>query len=156
MLRFESTRFDMLKTIISLLFILITALSYGQDKVQWSYSFDSELSMVLVKAEIAEGWHLYSQYIENEIGPIPTSITFEESNGVQIIGETIEPESLKEYDPNFEGDLNFFKDEVVFKQKIKLEKEKSATINGVVTFMVCNDTMCLPPTDLEFSLMINK
>ncbi len=154
MRKFESIRFDMLKTIISLFFILMTTLSFGQGKVEWSYSYDSESSTISVKAEIAEGWHLYSQHIENEIGPIPTSITFEKNEDVEIIGETIEPESLKEYDPNFEGDLNFFKDEVVFTQKIKLEK--STTVNGVVTFMVCNDTMCLPPTDIEFSITINK
>lgn len=154
MRKFESIQIDMLKTIISLLFVFMISLSFGQEKVEWSYSFDSESSTIQVKAGIAEGWHLYSQYIENEIGPIPTSITFEENEDYVIVGKTIEPESLKEYDPNFEGDLNFFKDEVVFTQKIKLEK--STTVNGVVTFMVCNDTMCLPPTDIEFSITINK
>lgn len=142
------------KTLIFIVFILVSMLSFGQEKVEWTYSFDSESSTIQIKATIDEGWHLYSQHIDNEIGPVPTSISFEKNGEVVIVGKTIEPESLKEYDENFEGELNFFKDEVVFTQKIKLKK--STTLNGVVTFMVCNDTMCLPPTDIDFSIKINK
>lgn len=142
------------KTLIFIAFILLSTLSFGQEKVEWSYSFDSELSTIQIKATIDEGWHLYSQHIDNEIGPVPTSIVFEKNDEVVLVGKTIEPESLKEYDENFEGELNFFKDEVVFTQKIKLKN--STTLNGVVTFMVCNDTMCLPPTDIDFSIKINK
>lgn len=142
------------KTFIFLVFIIVSTLSYSQDKVEWAYSFDSESSTIQIKATIDEGWHLYSQHIDNEIGPVPTSISFENNDGVVLVGKTIEPESLKEFDENFEGELNFFKDEVVFTQKIKLKN--STTLNGVVTFMVCNDTMCLPPTDIDFSIKINK
>jgi thiol:disulfide interchange protein DsbD len=142
------------KTLLFLVFLIVTAFSFGQEKVQWSYSFDNELDIVEVKAVIAGGWHLYSQKIDNDLGPIPTSFSFEENDDYTLVGKTIEPESLKEYDENFEGELNFFKDEVIFKQKIKVER--STTVKGVVTFMVCNDTMCLPPTDIEFSIKINK
>lgn len=142
------------KTVLFLVFLFVAIFSFSQEKVEWSYSFDNETSNIEVKAVVAGGWHLYSQYIDNDLGPIPTSFEFEENAGYTLIGKTIEPESLKEYDENFEGELNFFKDEVVFKQKIKVVE--STTVKGVVTFMVCNDTMCLPPTDIEFSIKINK
>ena len=142
------------KTFLFLAFIIVSTFSFGQKKVEWAYSFDSESSTIEIKAKIVEGWHLYSQHIENEIGPVPTSFEFSENDAFSLVGKTIEPESLKEYDENFEGELNFFKDEVVFSQKIKINK--STTVNGVVTFMVCNDTMCLPPTDIKFSIKINK
>jgi thiol:disulfide interchange protein DsbD len=144
----------MLKNLIFLLFTLVSTLLFSQEKVKWIYSFNSESSTVQINAIIDEGWHLYSQYLDNEIGPVPTSITFKESSDYLIIGNTIEPESIKEYDENFEGELNFFKGEVTFTQKIKVKKY--TTVKGVVTFMVCNDSMCLPPTDIEFTININK
>ena len=137
-------------------FVFILALlafnSFGQEKVQWSFSFDNDLNTIQIKADIAEGWHLYSQHIDDEIGPVPTSIDFSENEDVILIGTTEEPESLKEYDENFEGELNFFEDEVVFSQKIDVRK--TSKLDGVVTFMVCNHTMCLPPVDKEFSIRI--
>ncbi|MEJ6776782.1 MAG: protein-disulfide reductase DsbD family protein [Crocinitomicaceae bacterium] len=144
----------MLKTLIFLLFTLVSTLLFSQEKVKWIYSFNSESSTVQINAIIDEGWHLYSQYLDNEIGPVPTSITFKESRDYFIVGNTIEPESIKEYDENFEGELNFFKGEVTFIQKIKVKKY--TTVKGVVTFMVCNDSMCLPPKDIEFTIKINK
>lgn len=118
----------------------------------WNYLYNPASEEVQITAEIAEGWHLYSQHIDNELGPIPTSFEFQENPAVQLIGETVEPESIKEYDPNFEGDLNFFKDEVTFVQKVKLQRP--TTILGTVTFMVCNDVMCLPPVDELFKIEI--
>lgn len=124
----------------------------AQDKVDWSYVFNPAAGEVQVTADIAEGWHLYSQHIDNEIGPIPTSFEFQENPAVEFIGSTKEPESIKEYDPNFEGELNFFKDEVTFVQKAKVKG--ATTIVGTVTYMVCNDTMCLPPVDEVFTINI--
>ena len=134
-----------------LLFILMFSIgSFGQDKVEWSVSVENESSTILVSAVIAEGWPLYSQYIHNKIGPSPTTIEFIPNKNYTLIGRTREPESLKEYDKNFEGELNFFKDEVVFEQKFKASKP--AIIDGVITYMVCNDTMCLPPRDELFTI----
>jgi thiol:disulfide interchange protein DsbD len=71
---------------------------------------------------------------------------------VKFIGETLEPESIKEYDPNFEGELNFFKDEVTFVQKV--EVEQPTELSGTVTYMICNDVMCLPPVDEFFKIEV--
>ena len=110
--------------------------------------------MVEVKAVIAEGWHLYSQHIDDGIGPIPTAFEFQENPNVRYIGKTIEPESIREYDPNFEGDLNFFKNEVTFTQKVKVAEPTEIT--GVVTYMICNDVMCMPPVDENFRITTNR
>lgn len=131
----------------------MSVLSYAQDEVKWNFSFNSETSSIEIKAEIQEGWHLYSQNIDNDLGPIPTSFEFLTNENFKIVGETIEPKPIKEYDENFEGELDFFKTEVVFTQKI--ENISATTISGVVTFMVCNDVMCMPPVDLEFTITIN-
>ncbi len=142
----------MRKVIFTVLLGVLPIFSFGQEKVQWSYIYNPAEGEVQMKAEIAEGWHLYSQHIDNEIGPVPTSFDFQENPLIVFVGSVVEPESIKEYDPNFEGELNFFKDEVTFVQKIKADKATSVV--GTVTYMVCNDVMCLPPTDEIFRIDI--
>ena len=144
----------MLKTFFLILFVLISILSFSQEKVTWSYHYDLNTQEIVLDAEIADGWHLYSQVINEGIGPIPTSFTYNENTAIKLIGKTIEPESIREYDENFEGELNFFKEKVSFRQKIDVLS--STSIKGVITYMTCNDTMCLPPKDVEFVIAINK
>lgn len=134
-------------------FILIHFAFFAQEKVEWKYSFNQEESTIEIHASIADGWHLYSQHLENEFGPVATSFTFQENPNVIFVGSTQEPKAIHEFDENFETDLNFFKNEVTFSQKIKVKK--STEVNGTTTFMVCNETMCLPPIDKPFTLKVN-
>ncbi len=143
----------MSKFIFLSFFLLMVLKANAQENVVWSYHYDAQNEALLIEAQIGEGWHLYSQYIDDGIGPVPTAFEFSENSAVKLLGKTIEPESIREYDPNFEGELNFFKDEVTFTQKIKAKE--STTIDGVVTYMICNDTMCLPPKDVKFTISIN-
>ena len=129
--------------------------SFGQEKVEWTYSYDSASETITITAEIEEGWHLYSQHINENLGPVATFIEFQENkNQFKLVGKTIEPTPITEYDPNFEGDLSFFKDSVESIQKLKIKT--SGEVRGTITFMVCNEEMCLPPVDIDFNLMINK
>lgn len=144
----------MLKSFLLFIISSLVFFSFSQEKVQWSYSYDNEKEELIIDAKIAEGWHLYSQGIDEGIGPVPTSFTFNENPAIKLIGNTIEPASISEYDENFEGELNFFKENVSFTQKIKVST--STSVQGIITYMVCNNTMCLPPKDVEFVIAINK
>lgn len=123
-------------------------------QIEWSFSYNEKSETVELKATLEEGWHLYSQQIKNDLGPIPTSILFKTDDCFKLIGKTVEPESIKAYDPNFEGELNFFEKEVTFRQKIR--SAENCVINGAVDYMICNETMCLPPTVKEFTIKINE
>jgi hypothetical protein len=133
-------------------FLFIAKIQFADAQIDWSFSFNSESNEIELRADLEEGWHLYSQYIENDLGPIPTSILFKTSDCFKLLGKTKEPESIKAYDPNFEGDLNFFSDKVTFSQKVKIEG--ACSIKGAVDFMICNDRMCLPPTVKEFIVSV--
>lgn len=141
-----------MKVFLSVLIVFTSLTLFAQEKVVWSYMYNPVDHQILIKAEIADGWHLYSQNVDIEIGPVPTSFEFKENPNVVFLGGVEEPESIKEYDPNFEGELNFFKDEVVFTQKVDVKNP--STVVGTVTFMLCNDTMCLPPVDEIFKIEI--
>lgn len=141
-----------MKGILLIISTFVSLLSFGQDEVAWDFSFNNETSAIEIHAVIQDGWHLYSQEIDNDLGPIPTFFEFKTNESFKLVGKTNEPTPIKEYDENFEGELNFFKNEVVFSQKI--DNVSASSVEGVVTYMVCNDVMCMPPVDLEFTITI--
>jgi thiol:disulfide interchange protein DsbD len=124
------------------------------DPVKWSYSSekinDKEFNLIIT-AKIEKGWHLYSQFIE-EGGPVPTSFKFKQSADYKLIGKVSEsPKAVTAFDKNFDMEIAWHKDQVVFKQGISL-KNPVESISGVLEFMVCDDERCLPPTEIEFQI----
>jgi thiol:disulfide interchange protein DsbD len=138
----------------TLFLILISHLNFGQSNVQWDNKFNAATGSIEFKATIAEGWHLYSQFISDEIGPVPTTFVFEPNSKLKLIGKVVEPTPIQKYDENFEGMLDFFEGEVVFSQKVALKK--STVLKGTITYMVCNNTMCLPPIDKPITIELKK
>lgn len=134
-------------------FLFVTYFSCAQQVVDWKIGYNSTNQLIEIKATIENGWHLYSQRIENNVGPVPTSFTFKSSNDFQLIGQVEEPKPIRKYDENFEADLDFFEHEVNFNQKVKAFK--STFIEGTITYMVCNESMCLPPVDYKYKIDIN-
>ncbi|MDO6739012.1 cytochrome c biogenesis protein CcdA [Wenyingzhuangia sp. 2_MG-2023] len=126
------------------------------EPVKWQTSVEkiSESKyMLIAKANIEAGWHLYSQNVP-ENGPIPTTFMFDDENGAfKIVGNTIEEEGHTIDDPIFEMKIKFFEKNAIFEQLVEVLGDKT-TLKGVVEFMVCDDSRCLPPTevDLQFNL----
>lgn len=133
--------------------LLFGSRSFAQDKVNWDFSYNSKDQSLLFTARMDEGWHIYSMTTDPSSGPVPTSFHFEKSKKVKLSGSVAEPVPTQEYDPNFEADVAFFEKQVTFAQKIKFKK--AGKVQGHVTYMTCNATMCLPPIDVEFSITIN-
>ena len=50
--------------------------------------------------------------------------------------------------------IKYFENEAIFKQRIKLLTQDKITINGILEFMVCDDTSCLPPTEVELQFEV--
>jgi hypothetical protein len=138
------------------LLVLIMALSaswsFSQDKVKWTVSYNEAEKQLEFRADIAEGWHLYSQFIQNDIGPVPTAFVFDENPKITRTGKVAEPTAIHAYDENFEASLDFFKDQVVFTQKVA--PGSKGIVSGYITYMVCNEIMCLPPVDFDFKITI--
>lgn len=142
----------------SLVLFLIPLLSCTQilEPVTWSFKVEKtnpEEATLLMIADIDEGWHLYSQDIPPG-GPLPTIFEFDKNPNFKLIGKVEESDAIKEYDPNFEMLLKFFDGKPVFKQKIQILSKESFNITGYLEFMCCDDTKCLPPTDVDFNFRI--
>lgn len=144
---------------ITLVVLLLTAFTTTKAQiltpVHWTYGFkklNATEVVVFMKANIDEGWHLYSQTVK-EGGPVKTTFTFPPAKEYSLIGKTIEPTPITRNEKVFNMDVSFFEREVIFQQRIKL-KAGQATIKGTIEFMTCNDKQCLPPEDLNFSIPV--
>jgi len=105
-----------------------------------------------LNAEMSEGWHLYSQFVDESNGPVATSFQFKETDQIELVGAVQEPDPIEAFDENFEGIIKFFEHNVRFVQKIRMNN--ADIIECVVTFMICNDTMCFPPEDQLITIEI--
>lgn len=141
---------------IPILFLFFFSSSIGaQSPVQWSYEAikvtETEYNLVFT-AQVDKGWFIYSQYLESDEGPIPTSFDFEENPNLELVGEIQEDGHKKEgFDEIFGMNLIKFDGKVQFTQRIKL-KDKVSEIVGSLEFMTCDDERCLPPTTVDFEI----
>lgn len=142
-----------MRQLLIFLFIHLSLQVWSQDPVNWTFSFNKEDQTAEFTATLEEGWHLYSLTTKPDAGPIATSFQFNENDAIKLKGKTKEPEAIEEYDENFESQLKYFEHQVVFTQKVKTSEETS--LSGSVTYMVCNATMCLPPVDEQFEIILN-
>lgn len=123
------------------------------EPVKWTTSVekisDTEYKLT-AKATIDSGWHMYSQNVP-ENGPVATSFIFDDQGGAfKIIGNTVEEEGHTALDPVFKKTIKYFENTAVFEQKIEVSGTKTS-LTAIVEFMACDDTKCLPPTEVELT-----
>lgn len=123
--------------------------------VKWSYAAKktskTEATLYL-KATIDEGWHLYSQNMADG-GPVKTSFKFTPAKTYKLVGKTTEPKAIVKFEKSFDMNVSYFEKSVIFQQKVKLTGA-SATVKGTLEYMVCDDSQCLPPETVEFSIPV--
>lgn len=157
-----------MKIIIGVLFLVVSLFftlgvsAQDNNPVSWEFEISDEPNVmgmyeITFTATIEEKWHMYSQNLPSpDDGPLPTVFTFDFKDEFKIIGKVVEetkPHSV--FDDVFEVQVNYFDGKAVFKQLVGItNSEKGATITGTVSYMVCNESTCLPPNDVPFSLTI--
>ena len=67
---------------IFLIVLLLSSFShlFAQQEVSWTISTDSKTINFI--ADIEDGWHIYSQYTNPDVGPIPTKFTIKKNNKI--------------------------------------------------------------------------
>ena len=145
--------------VLALLLLLsarLPALAQIEKPVSWQFAAQAGAAgeaTLTATATIAGDWHIYSQFIE-EGGPEPTSFTFTPSADYELLGKVAEsPAPVKTFEKAFNMNIAYFPKRAVFTQRIRL-KVPQTTVKGHVTFMVCNDEKCLPPTDEDFAIEV--
>ncbi len=145
---------------LTYLFLFSLLMLQGQvlEPVTWSFgsekTADNKFDIVMT-ADIDNSWHLYAMDIA-EGGPIATSFTFEEPAGYTLEGKPVAIDKPEvKFDNSFGMDIGMHSVKAEFRQKITVN-QYPATVKGFVTFMSCDDKQCLPPRDVEFSVVISS
>jgi thiol:disulfide interchange protein DsbD len=130
----------------------------AQNHLSWEFSYHKLSASIVIKGTIDKGWHLYSQKTPANAGPIPVSISIDKQKGTKLIGkceEKLEPHEI--FDVNFDSQVYLFENTYLAEQKIKIKKTKTQhlkQLNGRVLYMVCDDTRCMPPIEVPFTIQL--
>ena len=144
-----------------LFFVFIFSLSqfsFAQmlDPIHWSHTVkdigNGEFD-IAVTATLDEGWHVFSSTYEGI--SVPTSLTIEKNKNISVVGKLREQGTLeKEYVKELDETLLYYKNKVVFTQKIKL-LTPDAVVKASVEYQTCKE-VCLMPTTYDFDLKLHS
>ncbi len=147
--------------IILILTVFLGNFSFSQinNPVKWETKV-SKLSnnkyILITKAIIEDGWHLYSQNIA-EGGPVVTTFNYDtQNNSVKLINKTTEPKGHTVHDKTFDMEITYFSGSAIFKQEIEVSDKNIKEIKATVEYMACNDENCTPPTEADLTYDLSK
>lgn len=139
-----------------LLMIFMNSACLGQ--IQWNFTINKiadKAYQVHMRADISEPWHIYAQSSPKG-GPLPTKITFNINPLVVIDGKTKEIGQMKrEFNSVFNEYVFSYAETVDFVQAIRLKANIKTSLSGVIDFMICTESQCMPPAKQKFSIDIN-
>ena len=149
---------DRLKFILILLFSLSLGITMAQDEenpVLWTQELrelgDEEFELVM-RGKILEGWHVYSQFTD-ENGSLPSVFYYIQSGeDYELIGKTAESETQQAFSEIFGVDETFFKGVAEFRQKIRRLNPNINHIKVRLDYQVCKEVCILMEEEFQFSL----
>lgn len=152
-----------MKPIFTLLVALIAtstfALAQSSKQVNWTYTVKKiadKTYEIHMTAAVNGKWHIYSQNAGVD-GPLPTTFVFTKNPLLTVDGSPKEVGKLiKKREEVWGGDVNFYEKSVDFVQVVKVKGNVKTSLAGKVSFMVCNDNLCLAPSDVDFNVNIGQ
>lgn len=137
--------------IISLIFSGIQIVA--QNHVTWNAYLSENKREIILTGTIEKGWHLYSTSTPQNAGPVPVEILLKKNKKYKQIGKAREISPSKFiYDANFGSNVAIIENEYV--ASIPMKVKDNCTVSGEVYYMICNDSMCLPPISVGFKVII--
>lgn len=142
-----------------LLLVGFTSIAFAQSEKQVKWTFTSKkiadkVYEIRMKADINGDFHLYAQNAGVE-GPVPTAFKFVSNPLSSLDGKVKEVGKLiKKNEEVWGGNVNYYQGSVEFVQVVKLKGNIKTTVAGSVEFMVCNDSKCLPPSEVPFKIAV--
>jgi len=150
----------MKKLIILLLLCVSSFAVHAQmdDPVQWTSEIekvsDTEFNLIY-KAEIANKWRLYSQYLTENSG-FPTEFMYDsiqQINDFKLVGKNKEGKGITKFDKVFQAELTYFTGTATFTQKIEITNPDVTSITSEVICQSCDDEKCVLVSE-EFTFAI--
>ncbi len=147
--------------VAGLLLSVVTFAQLTKDPTKWSVSVPKQPAQVgdvvevRIRATIADSWHIYSNDLDPNIGPLPTSFKFTPSDSWQRVGNVV-PVGVEEvFEEVWGAKIRQFSGTATFVQKIKVLKP-SVQFSATTEYMACSskDGTCLPPAEAQLSTQL--
>ena len=101
---------------------------------------------LIVHLQLPKQWHIYAFKPGGDGSLIPPEIKFSKNNKVTLIGNVKEKGKLiSEKLDGIDGVVNMYKGNVDYIQSATITG--NTIIKGTYSYQICNDSMCLPPTN---------
>jgi len=143
----------------NLLFLFFMLFSFAvnaqpnQSPVIWKFDVkkSSENTYTIYSTAIIEkGWHVFTTEPGGDGLLIPTAINIDENKGITISKPFTLDGKFVTHDMEFVGKVNYV--EGIGQFTITVISKTATTLKGLLTYQCCNEKMCLPPTDVPFSV----
>ena len=110
---------------------------------------------VVFQGTIDAGWHVYGTDIADG-GPTRAELTLETQKGVKPDGKLRATGKVqKKMDEMFGMEVSYMEGTASFVQRFVIT-EPEYEVSGYLTYGACNDQICIPPTNVEFSFKGEK
>jgi thiol:disulfide interchange protein len=106
-----------------------------------------EIVTATVQVTIDPGWHVYSCVPSGATGPSASEIV--SLGALPPAGATAENPPIRTHDPNFDMDVAYHETSATFRRQFKAAAGNSGGL--VFHYQTCNDSICLPPTDVTLN-----
>ena len=133
--------------------------SFGQmieDPTTWTYEVKKKSAtdyQLIYHLNIKSGWHIWSINPGGDGYEIAPSFAFDNNAKVKMVGKTTEKgKATTTVMQGIDGKVTYLAGKIDYIQEVKVTG--STKITGKHTYQVCNDKMCLPPKDKDFSFEI--
>jgi len=149
----------MVRKILLLLLMSTAVMAAPAQNMPYSWNFSAKKTgpgsyEIHCAAALRAPWHIYSQFTPAG-GPVPTKFVFAKNPLYKTAGEPKETGRLvTRHEEVFGVDVKYFEGDVDFIQIVKMKSAAKTNFTGSVTFMVCNDTECMPPKTEQFSVTL--
>jgi hypothetical protein len=149
----------MKKILLPTLLLAIAHVSPAQSgkQVQWSYAarkIADKTYEVHMIANINGGYHLYAQDVDGE-STAATTFTFTKNPLINLDGRVRENgKAINKFETALKHVVKYYEKNVDFIQVVKLTGNVKTSLTGKVEFEVCNETHCLPPSEVEINVKI--
>ena len=149
----------MKKFVFSILFVLAAFLVNAQlNPVSWTFTskkIADKTYEIHMKATMQSGWHLYSQTQPEDAIAIPTTFTVNNNPLLTLNGKIKEVGKMEKFhDAKLDISANQYANTVDFVQVIKLKTNAKTNLSGNVEYQTCDNSKCLPPKTVNFSVAI--
>ena len=100
---------------------------------------DDQTLEIIFEAKIEKGWYTYSQYLESDDGPVRTSVNFDQTDAIELVGMASESSSKAEnkvegFDEMFEMNVIKYKHDLSIRQQFKVN-DINQELTGYLEYM---------------------